>query len=216
MSLCGSIRALSNMSGNESQRTVQMNAHGPITQTDALTAALDEANGTSVPAAFSIGDANQAMTSSIAEGEESDITTARCSHAGCGCADAAHEVANSLTAVLINTQVLEWKLPPYSRLKRTVREIERHAQRSGALLKDLLGRLAVNQARQEFCGQITSSHRTMAAVTAQGLVATDGGPAKLPPQPPSPTAPSLNLPPEKELTSTCDRCTSTFFPKEER
>ena len=47
------------------------------------------------------------------------------------CADTVHELANSMTAVLINAQVLEWKLPPYSRMKRPVREIERHAQRGG-------------------------------------------------------------------------------------
>ena len=79
------------------------------------------------------------MASSSGEGEERDARTLRSSHAGCdGCADTLHELANTITAVLINAQVLEWKLPPYSRLKRPVREIERHAQRSGALLKRLL------------------------------------------------------------------------------
>ena len=68
-----------------------------------------------------------------------------------------HELANSMTAVLINAQVLEWKLPPYSRLKRPVREIELHARRSGALLKRLLREFEIHrpeEARQEFCGQV--------------------------------------------------------------
>jgi len=53
------------------------------------------------------------------------------------CADTVHELANVMTAVLMNSQVLDWKLPPYSRLKRPVREIERNAQRGGELLKRL-------------------------------------------------------------------------------
>jgi len=43
-----------------------------------------------------------------------------------------------MTLVLMNAQVVGWKLPPYSHLKRSVREIERSAQRGGELLKDLL------------------------------------------------------------------------------
>src|SRR5271157_5338748 len=79
--------------------------------------------------------ANEAMASSR---KDRDVTEPQWPHAGCGCADTLHALANCLTAVLINTQVLEWKLPPYSRLKRPVREIELHARRSEALLKRLL------------------------------------------------------------------------------
>lgn len=43
-----------------------------------------------------------------------------------------------MTVILMNAQVVGWKLPPYSHLKRSVREIERSAQRGGELLKGLL------------------------------------------------------------------------------
>lgn len=59
-----------------------------------------------------------------------------------GCEDVLHELANVMTAVLTNTQVLSWKLPPYSHLKRSVREMERNAQRCGELLKRLVSRCA--------------------------------------------------------------------------
>lgn len=56
----------------------------------------------------------------------------------CGeCSDVLHELSNVLTGVLTHVQVLGWKLPPYSHLKRSVRELERGAQRSGELLKRL-------------------------------------------------------------------------------
>jgi hypothetical protein len=54
------------------------------------------------------------------------------------CAEVLHELANLMTGVLVNAQVLGWKLPPYSHLKRPVREVERNAQRGGELLKQLM------------------------------------------------------------------------------
>jgi hypothetical protein len=152
---------------------------------------------------------------------ESQANRPHSSHAGCsGCADTVHELANAMTAVLINAQVLEWKLPPYSRMKRPVREIERHAQRGGALLKRLLRQFEPGPAEEEggndLCGQIRCLHGTMAAVTAQGPEATAEGPEKLPPLKPSPSAPGSCFPPKGELTPLCDPCTSTFFPKEEK
>ena len=56
----------------------------------------------------------------------------------CGeCSDVLHELSNVMTGVLTNAQLLGWKLPPYSHLKRAVRELERGAQRSAALMKRL-------------------------------------------------------------------------------
>ncbi|HLI63103.1 MAG TPA: hypothetical protein VKV05_06865 [Terriglobales bacterium] len=46
----------------------------------------------------------------------------------------------------MNAQVLEWKLPPYSHLKRSVRELERSAQRGSEMLKRLTRRLAGSDA----------------------------------------------------------------------
>ena len=42
-----------------------------------------------------------------------------------------------LVTILLNTQVIEWKLPSYSRVKRNLHEVERSAQH-GALLVDRL------------------------------------------------------------------------------
>lgn len=51
-------------------------------------------------------------------------------------------VNSALALILINAQALDGKLPPYSRSKRYIHEIERSAQRGGALLKRLLGRVS--------------------------------------------------------------------------
>jgi hypothetical protein len=161
---------------------------------------------------------SEAMCSSSGEGEEGDATTPRSSHAGCGsCCGTLHELANSVTAVLINAQVLEWKLPPYSRLKRAVREIERHAQRSGGLLKRLLGQCeAAQETDQQLCGQVPCLHPTLAAVTGQRPEGSAPGLANPPALAQATPAPDVCFSPENELTSLCDPCTSTFFPKEER
>jgi hypothetical protein len=65
------------------------------------------------------------------------------SHFRCGdCSEMLHELSNVMTGVLTNAQLLGWKLPPYSHLKRSVREVERGAQRSGELLRRLKERCA--------------------------------------------------------------------------
>jgi hypothetical protein len=46
-----------------------------------------------------------------------------------------------MTSVLTNAQMLGWKLPPYSHLKRPVRQVERSAQRGAELLKCLMRKL---------------------------------------------------------------------------
>lgn len=56
------------------------------------------------------------------------------------CSQVLHELSNVMSGVLANAQVLGWKLPPYSHLKRPVRELERSAQRGGELLKRLVQR----------------------------------------------------------------------------
>lgn len=159
------------------------------------------------------GDASEAMAPSGREGEESDARTSPSSHAACGaCTDTVHELANTMTAVLINAQVLEWKLPPYSRMKRPVRELERQAQRGSALLKRLLREFeAKADATPVLC-----LHGTRAVATAQGPKVADAGPVNLPPLTRPPSAPGSGNPSEKELTSVCDPCTSALFPKEER
>lgn len=83
------------------------------------------------------------MSSSCGEDEGHAAATACPSYLGCEhCANALHELANLMTGVLTNAQVVGWKLPPYSHLKRPIRELERNAQRGGELLKSLMQRCA--------------------------------------------------------------------------
>ena len=56
-------------------------------------------------------------------------------------AEILHGLNNVLAGTLLNAQVMEWKLPSYSRSKRYLHEIERNAQRGGELVKRLLVRL---------------------------------------------------------------------------
>ena len=190
-----------------------MNKSRPISRADQI-ALRHETGDTPIPVPFLSGDASKAMYSSCGKGEESHARTRRSSHTGSCCADTLHELANTMTAVLIHAQVLEWKLPPYSRLKRSVREIEHHAQSGSALLKRLLQQLqAKEEANQGLCGHVPSLHGTMAAVTAQGPNATA---AETPKLPLLRLGASSRFPRERALTSLCDPCTITFFPKEER
>ena len=57
------------------------------------------------------------------------------------CIQLLRELNSAFAAVLMNAQVLDGKLPSYSRSKRYIHEIERSAQRGGALLKRYLDRL---------------------------------------------------------------------------
>ena len=70
-----------------------------------------------------------------------------------GCDEVLHGLNNVLASVLLNAQVMEWKLPSYSRSKRYLHEIERNAQRGGELVKRLLGRM------QAHCQKDLSDHR---------------------------------------------------------
>jgi hypothetical protein len=193
-----------------------MNPHIPI---DGQVVSGQRENS-EVPASVSFlpGQACEAMAPVIGEDEQRSRTTHLSLAAGCNrCALTLHELANTITAVLMNVQVMEWRLPPYSRLKRPAREIERQAQRSSALLQRLFCQLErTDEATRESCQQVPSLHGTMAPVTARGSGLTAEGPEKLPALWRSSSAPGSWSPPEKELTRSCDPCTSAFFPKEER
>lgn len=56
------------------------------------------------------------------------------------CGGLLHDLSNLVGAVLLNANLLGWKLPPYSHLKRPVKEIERNTQRASELLRRLKGR----------------------------------------------------------------------------
>jgi len=71
-----------------------------------------------------------------------------------GCTEALHELSNLMTAIVLNAQAMECKLPPYSHLKRPVREMSRSAQRSGQLMKQLMRRCSAGCGRtQPGCGE---------------------------------------------------------------
>ncbi len=116
-----------------------------------------------------------------------------------------HELANTTTAVLMNAQALGWKLPPYSRLKRSLREIERNAQRGSELMKCLLRRLGtdgMDPAYQETRCVPDDGLGLTEAVTAQEPGADSGNAENLPLRTNSRPAHGFCSVPEVELTST--------------
>jgi hypothetical protein len=119
-----------------------------------------------------------------------------------GCSSLLHELSNLVTGVLLNAQVLEWKLPPYSHLKRPVREVARNAQRSSELLKRLVHLCAEadRQAEPQSCSN---------GVNAR-LAQPWSGPRATPTLPTVSGAPAR---PPVDLTTGCDIRTSHVFPK---
>lgn len=92
------------------------------------------------------------------------------------CVELLQDLSNTFAAVLMNAQVLDGKMPSYSRSKRYVHEIERSAQRGGVLLKRLLERLpasATGAEDSEFgFGKVPSVAERRAVVASQGPNAT--------------------------------------------
>jgi phospho-acceptor domain-containing protein len=83
--------------------------------------------------------------------EQNDLRTV-CAIDG-KCTDLLHDLNNVLFSILLNAQVLERKLPSYSRLKRNLHEIERNAQRGGELVKRLLQYQELPRRDEMTCGQ---------------------------------------------------------------
>jgi hypothetical protein len=126
------------------------------------------------------------------------------------CRELLHKLANVLTATLLNAQMLSWKVPPHSRMKRTVREMERNTQLSVELLRrfQLLTGTGGDAA---LCGnEITDSEEQGAAVTAQESARAEEAEALRDHQSSTGPAPLF---PSRQLTAACDGCTSGFFPK---
>lgn len=148
----------------------------------------------------------EAMVSSCGDGE------GRVSHTACpsqlpraGCAELVHELSNLITGVLLNAQVLEWKLPPHSHLKRPVHELTRNAQRSSELLKRLSCRCT--DAGQETPG--TQPRAALAPATARPASALEPTRAATGCGPANGSAGRLS----PDLTGACDSRTSGVFPK---
>lgn len=149
-------------------------------------------NDTSRPEAFDLEDGSygEAIASPCGDHKGRVAESARPSPLQCGdCAEVLHELSNVITGVLLNAQVLEWKLPPYSHLKRSVREVERNAQRGSELIKRLQRRLVH-----------LGGNGPEAVPTRSG-----SGLRKAPQQ-----ASEMEA---AKLTNDCEPCTSGFFPK---
>ena len=102
----------------------------------------------------------------------SSRTVPGCSRGACDdCSEILHGLNNVLASMLLNAQVMEWKLPSYSRSKRYLHEIERNAQRGGELVKRLLGRLEASSPTALSDGRTSSSAHSLAG--DEGAMATD-------------------------------------------
>jgi len=153
------------------------------------------------------------VISSCGAGEGRDKETPRSSQLHCSsCAGLLHELANTLAAVLLNAQLLEWKLPPYSRLRRPVLKVERDAQRGGELLKRLRQKFGETAFEPGTTGETGYGVGKWTVVTAQEPSAAAAGMARLLPKPAGASAPGFSTE-RAELTLDCDPCTSSFFPK---
>lgn len=158
------------------------------------------------PGSGESGRACEAASSCGADGER--ITeTLRSSQLRCGdCSELLHQLSNTMTGVLMNVQLLGWKLPPYSRLKRPVLEVERNAQRAGELLKRLLQRLEAGRFEpvgSQECDALAPPEPEREAGEGLAILPASGAAVSVP----------GFLPQPDELTLACDPCTSGFFPK---
>jgi hypothetical protein len=212
---------------SETKRIWIMNvaSHNPIGSARQPKASANQPNDLPI----SCHDETSQLSSAEQGRGECDAGNPRSSRAFNGdCADLVHELANTTTAVLMNAQVLAWKLPPYSHLKRPLREIERNAHRGGELMKRLLSRLAPakdtdtkdtkDTDRKDTTGQESEPSLWVQGpgvelndtVTVQEPGVNSGNAENLPPRMNSRPAPGFSSASEVELTSPCDGCTSTF------
>jgi hypothetical protein len=190
---------------------MSMASHNAVGSTGPIGASTKQLNG------LAARDNETAQMSSAEQGREGcDPGNPRSSRAfSSDRRDLVHELANTTTAVLMNAQVLGWKLPSYRRLKRPLREIERNAQRGGELIKRLLSQLATErseQAIEDGLGEQGPGLGLANTVTAQEPGVDSGRAVNLPPRMNAHPAPVFSSATEDELTSPCDACTS-MFPK---
>jgi len=150
----------------------------------------------------------EAMASSCGDSEGHVSDTACPSQAQVsGCPELLHELSNLMTGVLLNAQMLEWKLPPYSHLKRPVKEVARNAQRATELMKRLQQRFLENGRAAH------ANHASEAAIENREI------PSPWPGAGPAHTSAllleQLSAQSAVDLTTACDSCTSAVFPKKE-
>src|SRR5271165_1577445 len=105
----------------------------------------------------------------------SSRTVPGCSRGACDdCSEILHGLNNVLASMLLNAQVMEWKLPSYSRSKRYLHEIERNAQRGGELVRRLLARMQegceIDVADAQDCGEAPTLAGADVAATRESAV----------------------------------------------
>jgi hypothetical protein len=151
------------------------------------------------------------MASSCGDGGGHDLRAACPSpFFAAGCADLLQELSNLQTTVLLNTQRLQWMLPRYSRLKRTVVDVARSAQRSNELLKQLQRRCVAGQSPQSDSVQAGAPASRQSSWPSLLLdPAEKGGSDGVSTTRSLERAPS----PGFDLTAGCDTRTSDVFPK---
>ena len=116
------------------------------------------------------------------------------------CSDLLHDISNLMAAMLLNAQRLDWKLPPYSHLKRPVRELARNAQRSSELIRRL----------QRHCGERCLAEEPQFSPAPANISSQSSNFAEE--RADVYVSPSLYQT-EDDLTLACDRRTSDDFPK---
>lgn len=169
----------------------------------------------SVPREFGPDPSNGAWAaiSSCGAGEERIADAPHSSPLRCSdCAGFVHDLANVVTGISVNAQLLQRKLPPYSRLKRPVVEMERNAQRGGELLKRLLRLLQEGAWLRETAAQRCQTGGSLTVVAGQEPSLSAAVTARLAPRFSAGAAPGFLMEPPK-LTLDCDPCTSSAFPK---
>jgi hypothetical protein len=128
------------------------------------------------------------------------------------CEGLLHTLANVVTGILMNAQILSWKVPPYSCLKRPLREIENHALRAAELVNllscELSGAIRTSRLIQNELREYLPPREGI-AVTAQEPAAT----ADLPPAANRLKAPGFFRARRQALTTRCDVSPSGDFPK---
>jgi hypothetical protein len=113
------------------------------------------------------------------------------------CGGLLHDLSNLVGAVLLNANLLGWKLPPYSHLKRPVKEIERNTQCASELLRRLKAQ----------CNPATGHEPPVHALRSDEQ-------GQQPGESPLPALASRELPWQAlHLTTACDTRTSGTFPK---
>jgi len=204
--LAGRLRARSKTASSPEEVVIVAEAAPELSYSSMAVPAHHPANDYGVSMSDSSGP-SEAKSSSCGDREGRVSDMARPLPGAEGPPELLHELSNLMTTVLLNAQMLEWKLPPYSHLKRPVHEVARNAQRATELMRRLQQRCA--QAGSLLQDQDASSSAT-ASQSAQWPssqsrslgTALESGDARTPGH-------------RCDLTSECDPRTSDLFPKKE-